>query len=182
MNSFIYSELSRYDEFRVSFFCRHHNIPKYAEIKIDTGAVYSLVPLKTLGVLKADREELRKLYVDKNMIGGVLHGVEGVFKDILRKEIDNMSRNDKLNQRCFTFWDRFSGVEAGGYALGDRLIRTTCDTDGNILLGMDILKDFDFHIGVSSMTGKHTFIGCMRDAISDEYIKALKDHFGYAPV
>ncbi len=182
MSRYIYSELSHYDEFRVNFFCYHHDIPKYAEIKIDTGAVFSLIPLKSIGVPKRNRESLREFYIDNNMIGGVLHGVEGVFREMTKHEINAMSREEKLSQRCFTFWDRFRDIEVGGYPLKDRLIHTTCDTEGNILLGMDILKDFEYHIGMSALTGKHTFIGCMRDDINKEYLEALKIHFKYVPL
>ena len=59
------------------------------------------------------------------------------------------------------------------------ITRINCDTTGNVLIGMDVLKEFDFHCGQSRKTGKYIFIGCLKDELTIEYLNALKNHFGY---
>ena len=58
-------------------------------------------------------------------------------------------------------------------------IAVNYDRTSNILIGMDILKDFDFHCGISKMTNEYLFLGCLRNNISREYLSALYMNFGY---
>ncbi|MCM1097686.1 MAG: hypothetical protein NC427_06430 [Ruminococcus flavefaciens] len=43
---------------------------------------------------------------------------------------------------------------------------------------MDILKDWDIHIGVSKVTGESLFLACPMENKYREYIDALGRHFG----
>lgn len=54
----------------------------------------------------------------------------------------------------------------------------TPHTTGNILLGMDIIRQMDNHIGTSKVTGDTVLLACPENAICDEYLLALKEHFG----
>lgn len=63
-------------------------------------------------------------------------------------------------------------MSLNGYRLVHN-IAVNYDRTSNILIGMDILKDFDFHCGISKMTGEYIFLGCLRDNISQEYLSAL---------
>lgn len=53
------------------------------------------------------------------------------------------------------------------------------DRTSNILIGMDILKDFDFHCGESKVNGKYLFLGCLKEEINALYLDELYRHFGY---
>lgn len=46
----------------------------------------------------------------------------------------------------------------GGVKISADKICLNYDRKGNILIGMDILKDWDIHIGVSKETGKSLFL------------------------
>ena len=177
--SYIYCELSEYDEFKSQFSCCFHGVHKKAEVKIDTGAAYSLVPLKTLGILKNTREARKKYYTEHDQISGVIHGVEGVFRDMSRQEIQALTVEERLALNCLAYWDNIRDIHIGDYAIGDRLLHVSCDTGGNILLGMDVLKDFDIHIGESIVNGKIIFIGCRKDKVNDVFTKAVSEHLGY---
>ena len=58
-------------------------------------------------------------------------------------------------------------------------IAVNYDRTSNILIGMDILKDFDFHCGESKATGNYIFLGCLKKRITPDYLGALYEHFGY---
>ena len=48
-----------------------------------------------------------------------------------------------------------------------------------ILIGMDILKDFDFRCGESEWNGEHLFLGCLKENINSDYLNELHKYFGY---
>lgn len=56
-------------------------------------------------------------------------------------------------------------------------IRVNYDGTGNILIGMDILKDWDIHIGTTE-TGETYLIACPKDQLNDEYYKEVNRIFG----
>ena len=52
------------------------------------------------------------------------------------------------------------------------------DRHGNILIGMDILSQFDMHIGISQKTNKVTLIGVLKvQEDKSDYENALLEHF-----
>lgn len=176
-DSFIYCELKD-NEFKCDmsiFFMRKKYI---AKAKIDTGAYCILIPLKTLGIKEEKLLEYKDFFVSNNFICGTLRGVEGTF-NLSKEDYLKMSKEDKLAYRGFRFIADYSHLFIDNYYLGNGNCSVTCDTSGNILLGMSVLKDFDIHIGVSRVTGKCTFIGCLNDKINKEYLDALLAHFGY---
>lgn len=78
---------------------------------------------------------------------------------------------------------RLDNFKAPFYDIGVKIsadkICLNYDRKGNILIGMDILKDWDIHIGVSKETGKSLFLACPVENKCKEYVDALKLHFGY---
>ncbi len=50
------------------------------------------------------------------------------------------------------------------------------DRASNILIGMDILKEWDIHIGTID-TGETIFLGCPKGQINDEYLQELEKTF-----
>lgn len=66
----------------------------------------------------------------------------------------------------------------GGVKISSDKIYLNYDRKGNILIGMDILKDWDIHIGVSKVTGKSLLIACPMINKCREYIDALEMNFG----
>ncbi|MCI9571636.1 hypothetical protein [uncultured Acetatifactor sp.] len=48
-----------------------------------------------------------------------------------------------------------------------------------ILIGMDILKDFDFRCGESEWNGEYLFLGCLKENINSDYLNELHKYFGY---
>lgn len=56
-------------------------------------------------------------------------------------------------------------------------VRVNYDGVGNVLIGMDVMKDWDIHIGTTS-TGETLFLACPQDQLNDEYFRELNRIFG----
>lgn len=150
--------------------------------KIDTGAEISLLPLRTInfdmlaGVGNQNKEDFYTLLesrldfgdnrvqvktVSKMLGGGVPHFV--YIQDVAHFKLCDLE--------CF------ESVSVG----------VSCVSEGNILIGMDILQYFNFHCGASFgndmdndiIKGDYLFIGCMKDDITDAYLNALERYFLY---
>ena len=52
------------------------------------------------------------------------------------------------------------------------------DRKGNILIGMDILQNWNIHIGTSKVTGKNMFLACSENCVCQEFLEALEVNFG----
>lgn len=168
-------------EFRCSFSGILLGRKVRGSIKIDTGAGGSLFPLRTLqfaNSLRLSNEErkdfygnLKRGFLDGGLKPGFLHGVERT--DDYKTGLTLYDRKD------LTFRTDIQSLVVENYCISDvRNIRITCDTTGNVLLGMDILSKFDFHCGISNITGEYIFLGCLRERINPIYLSALKEHFG----
>lgn len=55
-------------------------------------------------------------------------------------------------------------------------MRVNYKRSGNILIGMDILKTWDIHIG-NDESGKTIFLACPYNQINDEYLLELERMF-----
>ena len=181
MINYLYSELN---EDNNSFFIRCtinlFGVDAEYYIEIDTGCSNSNIAFKKF--FKVDDEEAIK-YKKKAIASGVEKhlgfGVSDSKKD--RVEAYNLLREGK-SLKCkyvnFVYNTDFSFFD---YKFNHD-VRVNFDRDGNSLLGMDILKDFDMHIGKSLITGKVTFLGCRKDDVSAEFIQAIQSHLGYVPI
>ena len=56
-------------------------------------------------------------------------------------------------------------------------VRVNYDGVGNVLIGMDIMKDWDIHIGTIS-SGETFFLACPKDSLNDDYYIELNRLFG----
>ena len=61
-------------------------------------------------------------------------------------------------------------------SLGDIDVLVSYDRVGNILIGMDILKKLEIHIGTLA-TGETVLLACSKDNLSDEYRLRLNSLF-----
>lgn len=145
--------------------------------KIDTGAYYSLIPLKTLAISDRKCEEIKKDLVTRSDIPEVIiSGVEDTYRG---KNLSSMTVDDKILFKGLAFLVNIDNISLNGYFLGSSDIFVSCDTQGDILIGMNILKIFDIHIGLSKICGKVVFLGCLKSNITSEYLFQLEKHFGY---
>lgn len=194
MNKFILAKLSSRNEFRTSIACNLLGTDiKYQNLKIDTGAVKSLIPLRTIkfssnfNITKfnsADQfyNKCKQELLNRGNNIGYMRGVTNAKE--YKEGTSPLYRED------VTFECKVTDVSVGEYYISNELpMRVSCDTNGNVLLGMDILKDFDYHCGNSLVDddenrinkGDHIFIGCLKTDMNEEYLEALKKYLGYIP-
>ena len=83
-----------------------------------------------------------------------------------------------MNCPAMKFEHKMIDFMIGGTKIQSDKICLNYDRKGNILIGMDILKDWDIHIGVSKVTGKNLLLACTTENRSTEYRHALEKHFG----
>lgn len=149
---------------------------KTCEFKIDTGCSVTCIPIKRLGVDNEMALELKH----KALLSGARYvrsyGVSDTSE--IRQRDDQLIKNDKaIDCKALKFYHHIKDWELSQFYIGDAVIGVNYDKTSNILLGMDILKDWDIHIGKSVLTGETIFLGCPNNKITQEYLQALKDEF-----
>lgn len=183
MNNYILTVLKN-NEFKipVSFSLFGISI-EFNAAKIDTGATHSLFPLRTIRFsdnleLSVEEKknfytEFKKLLLDKKIPYRKARGINYTGMEDSSKAI--MDRTD------IVFSSEIENMKIQGCSLENPVIGISCDTVGNVLIGMNILQNFDFHCGMSRVTNEYIFLGCLKNQINSQYIKALENHFGHFP-
>lgn len=188
MTDFLKLYLSKSYEFRTDFeatiFGIHSNsiyfpFIRQTGIKIDTGAHGILIPLKTLGW---DPDEIAKFIdasiSDKSKLS-VLHGVEST-NSLSNADLRNSDENFIKNYKGLVISTIADDLRIGSLRFKDVPVRVTPYSTGNILLGMDILKDLDTHIGIDKESGKTILLSTQYENNDNiDYIKNLELHLGY---
>lgn len=180
-NNYIKCALNEKNAFRVSTeFTIFNTLIKRDDLKIDTGCGYTSFPVKTLGILtNSDRIS----YKTQDILNGVkwrkAYGIEtGGTK---HKKLNTFQ--DKLSCEALNFQKKIIDFSVNGVKLNVNSIFVNYNRNGNLLLGMDILKDWDIHIGTIEdeslpENGQTIFLGCPRDQINDDYLLELERLFG----
>ncbi|MDE5825345.1 MAG: hypothetical protein K2H91_11785 [Lachnospiraceae bacterium] len=169
-----------HNRFVVDFSCEFMGITLQCLAKIDTGAEVSLLPLRT---------------VNFDMLAGVEDQSKDNFYTLLESRLD--SGDNKIQVKTisnaagrvaphFVYLQDVVHFKLCNLKYFDRVsMGISCVSEGNILIGMDILQHFDFHCGVSLVNdmdndivkGDYLFVGCLKDDITDEYLNTLKRYF-----
>ena len=154
------------DNFKASFYD--------IEVKIDTGCSISTIPLKRLKVSDTLCKTLKEIDVMNGTPYFLSYGIESGG---LRHEIP-VTGHEKMACPAMKFEHEIFNFMIAGVKISADKIYLNYDRKGNILIGMDILKDWDIHIGISKVTGKSLFLACSTENKCKEYIDALERHFG----
>lgn len=141
------------------------------EIIIDTGCSHSHISADLFTIFLSDEERLdeKDKWINKR-------------KAIIGRGIESANINismdiSRYNPRV-TILNRLYDIKLNGIDIGNHLTAISYDTCMVALLGMEFLKNMDFHIAVSKITNKCTLIACPKDKLNDDYYRALDDHFG----
>lgn len=144
-------------------------------VKIDTGCSISTVPLAKFKLLKPMLGALK----NNDLINGtdylISYGVESGGK----KHVIPKTHKDKMACEALKFKHTVLDFEICGVKIKKNSLYVNYDRSGNILIGMDILKDWDIHIGTID-SGESIFLGCPKDQINDEYLQELERTFHIA--
>lgn len=149
----------------------------HVDSKIDTGCSRSTVSLKTaLGVSREKCIELKKQAISSGLPVRLGFGVNDSNED--RERMRNIyASGDLLNCKAVKFLYKEVSMLLDEYSFTHGIC-VNYDRDSSSLIGMDILKDFDFHCGKSLKTGEFVFLGCLCSKICSDYTKALQDELG----
>lgn len=144
--------------------------------KLDTGCSFSTVPARRLFFMKDEEYKgLKEHDLRKGVEYKESYGVESGGRP--HKAL--VTFEDKLNSSAIKFRHRLSNFCVNGYNLPDLDIWVNYNRLGNILIGMDILSQFDIHIGLSNVTNNVVLLGVLKtQEDKTEYNKALFRHFG----
>jgi len=182
MTKYIYSE---FDERRKSFFTDVNlnlfNIDKFGEVEIDTGCSYTNIAVKKFfSISESESQSLKEQDYELGLKYGFSFGASD--SDEYRKKCKELkTKEDILSCKAVYFRHENVLLDFSGYKY-KHSIRVNFDRDSNSLIGMVILKNFVSHIDISLVTGKLTYIGCRRNNITDDFLYAMKKHFGYVPI
>lgn len=144
------------------------------EVKIDTGCSISTIPLKRLKVSDTLCKILKGIDISNCIPYYISYGVEsGGLKHTVPQ-----TDGEKMNCPAIKFEHGISDLTIAGVKIPCEKICLNYDRRGNILIGMDILKNLDIHMGVSKVSGKYLFLASDKEEISKEYLEALKLNFG----
>lgn len=158
-----------------SFRLDNFKAPFYSiEVKIDTGCSISTIPLKRLNVSDTLCKTLKKFDILNQTPYFLSYGIESGG---LRHKAP-ITDEEKMDCPAMKFEHKIMDFTIGGTEIQSDKICLNYDRKGNILIGMDILKDWDIHIGVSKVTRKNLLLACPMENRSSEYRNALEKHFG----
>lgn len=159
---------------KASFRMDHINMPfQDTAVKIDTGCSISVIPMGVFGWSSSKYRELKRKDIENNVYSIASYGVEtGGMKH--KKPV---TFEEKLNCTALKFEHKLSEFSIGGMKIHHDCIFVNYDRRGNILIGMDILKDWDIHIGTIH-TGETIFLACPYDQINEAYFMELEQVFG----
>ncbi len=148
-------------------------------VKIDTGCPYTSIPIQKLGISKLQAQIMKqKDSDDMNIKKEISFGVNDTQKD--RQIAMSLFKNRQyMKLKQVTFIHNDLDIEIGKVNIHKKDVKISYDRTGNILLGMDILKDWDIHIGTID-TGETIFLGCPKAQINDDYLQELEKTFHIA--
>ena len=191
INNYVECNLSKRKEFRTDFACKIAKVEmesifnignNRSGIKIDTGAQGTLVPLRTLGWTDTQINKLIETTYKNNINAfSVVRGVESNNTKTIT-ELQNMTLEEIKKYKGIAIQMKTEFIKIGSFIFNNVNARVTTQTTGNILLGMDIMKDWDIHIGKDINTHETLFLACPYNSINDEYLTALENHFGIGTI
>lgn len=176
MNSCICIEMER-NSFYINTNCCISGMHIYdVPFKIDTGCSISTIPYcKLISLNSEELLDLKKIDIENNVPYVLSYGVESSGMP----HTTPVTVEEKLSCSAMKFQHLFTELELDGYKLPDLNFHINYDRRGNILIGMNILKLFDIHIGTSKITGKTTLVALLQSQKDkSEYNALIADHFG----
>ncbi len=151
------------------------NIPvpfKDIPVKIDTGCSISTIPARKLKLSENIRNTLKRNDINNNINYYLSYGVETGGE----KHEEPKTPDEKMLCPAIKFEHTITNFKIAGVDINTSKICLNYNRNGNILIGMDILKDWDIHINTID-TGETIFLACPKCMINDEYLYELEKTF-----
>lgn len=180
MNKYITVKYNNYS-FIAPLHIKIDNIEVTVNCKIDTGCMKTNIPIKKLITGTTVMEEAKALSLKENAINNKVHYERsyGVSDNITIKKNDELLIKQGRLIECASlrFEQRADIIEISNFNIGSKIVGVNYDRTNNILIGMDIMKDWDIHIGKDNKTNEIIFLACPIEKINQDYLLALEEHF-----
>lgn len=142
--------------------------------KIDTGCSVSVIPLAKYMKNKQVLVKLKSQDIEAGVRSIVSYGVETGNN---RPPVPQ-TYQEKMDSSALKFEHNVSDFTINGVRINNNTLHVNYDRTGSILIGMDILKNWDVHMGTIDKAtlpeyGQTIFLGCPRDQINKDYILEL---------
>lgn len=150
---------------------------KDINVKIDTGCPFTSIPVKRLGISTKKALDWKKRDIkNDNIKKQISFGVNDT--DEQKEQYRIMLKQGEYEKLpAVTFLHSGMTMIFNGIKIHSSKVKVSYDRTGNILIGMDILKNWDIHIGTIG-TGETIFLACPKDQLNDEYFRELNRLFG----
>lgn len=144
------------------------------DVKIDTGCNYSSLSALTIGFDEEEALKQKELDLENGNIPHFSTRNAGTTKlQILNDRIQYVcSHKDKIEN--VVFGHKAHNITIAGMSIDDMEFKVSYDTNHPILLGMDVLKQFDIHIHTTS-DDKTILLACPLYYMSDKYKQSVID-------
>lgn len=175
---YIKIKLTRKNEFRAKAQFKLFGVDYGSvDVKIDTGCPRTTILTRKIGVSETKSQLMKeRALLDKNVKKSPSFGVNDT--ETFREQVKtNFKKGIYTDINAISFQYDIYDVSICGVSIKSNKVKVNFDRTGNILIGMDILKDWDIHIGTIS-TGETIFLACPKDRINDEYLLELEKLFG----
>lgn len=145
-----------------------HNIP----VKIDTGCSVSVIPLAKF--------RMPQFMLNKMKYNDIKSGTDylesyGVETGGIRHRSPKTNK-EKMECTALKFKHAILDFEIDGVPILHDHMYVNYDRKSNILIGMDILKNWDIHIGTTGI-GETIFLACPKDQMNNAYLQELQNTF-----
>lgn len=150
--------------------------------KFDTGCSMTMISYKSLGISDSDRLYSKEIAIKRYRNGELsLTYSKGVESEDIKLPSPYSLTDDELMEStyiCFKYYvDDFSVCKCG---IGKQAVKVSYDRTGHSLLGMNIINNYDIHIG--SDTLDMVLLGTQREQEDKStYYALLEKYFSLEP-
>lgn len=166
-----------------------HRLALSGNAKIDTGCENTSISLQSpsVGLDKKTAMAYKKQAIEAKLDMSLGFGANDT-RLFRREQTDLFRCGDFFECSVLKFDVPVTQFYVNGYSIPVGHIGVSYDRTSNVLIGMDILKHFEYHCGVSLiedvandiLEGDFLFIGCLKDHITKEYLVAVEKYLGYS--
>ena len=179
MNDFLYiEEIKNVFSTSLMLIIEELGIYTLVQCKIDTGCSYTNIPIQRLNVSGEQARKLKQKAIKESRSFHLTYGVSDSEENKEQEKL--LIRNHKLMEvSSLRFQYTANNFVLGNQELSIRDVGVNFDRTNNILIGLDILKQFQIVMDTSIITGRYTLIGCLKEKRDKmEYYNAIHRHFG----
>lgn len=166
---------------KMKFHLPFHNRTIDTLVKIDTGCAVTCLSYRAFMALSGEGvapQKAKQQAVCGKLDAAISFGVND-SEQYRRKQKALFDCGDYMNCTAVSFYHDIDNCTLNNYPIGVGRIRVSYDRKSSLLIGMDVISQMDFHCGVSRVSGRYTFLGCLKDDINQDYLSVIEEHFGF---